>query len=207
MGKVPRPLAPSAPPPPKQELIVHVGTGHQPLQQPNPQMNIFPPLPTTPKLSSKKLELLRRHSLSERDLVIKCGDHGDDLFRELSIKAVHTPHTLAITLGLERVDIEQIERDYKSDYKRQVTQIFWKWRERNGKDATFLLLIDAFIEEENIEAAEIVLDFFKNHCQTLSLKDEENLEAAEHVMDYYKKNESAHQPILKSSSQFQNAIY
>ena len=98
-------------------------------------------------------------------MTIKCGDRGDDLFRELSIKAVHTPHTLAIRLGLERVDIEQIERDYKSEYKRQVTQIFWKWREKNGKNATYLLLIDAFIEEENIEAAELVLGFFKNHRQ------------------------------------------
>ena len=208
MGKVPRPLASSAPPSPlKQELIVPVGTGHQLLQQPNPQMNICPPqgqatfwiagneppnlsqqisLPTSQALppytfqapppisqapspknlkSSKSLELLRRHSLSERDLIIKCSD---DLFHELLNKAVHTPHTLAIRLGLGRVDIEQIERDYKSDYKRQVTQIFWKWRERSGTDATFLLLIDAFIEEENIEAAEIVLDFFKNHCQTVS---------------------------------------
>ena len=204
VGKVLRPLAPSAPPP-KQELFVRID---QPLQQPNSQMNICPPQgrttfwiagneppnlsqqiplptsqalppytfqapppisqapsPTTQKLllGSKGLELLRKHSLSERDLIIKCGD---DLFHELSNKAVHTPHTLAIRLGLGRVDIEQIERDYKSDYKRQITQIFWKWRERNGKDATFLLLIDAFIEEENIEAAEIVLDFFKNHCQT-----------------------------------------
>ena len=216
VGKVLCPLVPSASPP-KQEFV-RVGTGHQPLQQPNSQMNICPPqgrttfwiagneppnlsqqiplptsqalplytfqapppifrapppitslapLPTTQKLllGSKGLELLRRHSLSERDLTIKCGD---DLFHELSNKAVHNPHTLALRLGLGRVDIEQIERDYKSDYKRQITQIFWKWRERNGKDATFLLLIDAFIEEENIEAAEIVLDFFKNHRQTVS---------------------------------------
>ena len=114
------------------------------------------------QLGLKRLELLRRHSLSERDLTIKCGD---DLFHELSNKVVHTPHALAIRLGLERVDVEQIERDYKGDYKRQVTQIFWKWRERNGKNATYLLLIDAFIEEENIEAAELVLDFLKKHRQ------------------------------------------
>ena len=113
-------------------------------------------------LGLKRLELLRRHSLSERDLTIKCGD---DLFHELSNKVVHIPHALAIRLRLERVDVEQIERDYKGDYKRQVTQIFWKWRERNGKNATYLLLIDAFIEEENIEAAELVLDFLKKHRQ------------------------------------------
>ena len=43
VGKVSRQLPPSAPPPPKQESTVRVGTGHQPLQQPNPQMNIRPP--------------------------------------------------------------------------------------------------------------------------------------------------------------------
>ena len=121
-------------------------------------------------------ELITRFSLSEKQLSNdKPSDNlGDNLFRELSTKIALTPHTLAIRLGLEEAEIVSLEKNHSDDNSRLVLGIFWKWRGKKGSSATYLALIEALI-------------------------DEENLEAAEHVMDYYKKNESAHEPILKSS--------
>ena len=124
-------------------------------------------------------ELLKTYSLSEKQL--SDDKPSDNLFRELSVKIVLAPHTLAIRLGLEEAEIVSLEKNHGDDNSRLVLGIFWKWRGKKGSSATYLALIEALI-------------------------DEENLEAAEHVMNYYKKNESACQPILKSSGQFQNAI-
>ena len=60
--------------------------------------------------------------------------------------------------------------DYKGDYRRQVIEVFWKWKNKNSKnEATYLNLVKVFIEEKNMEAAEYVIDFFKkHHLQSLS---------------------------------------
>ena len=110
------------------------------------------------------INLLRRNSLRKEQLYTKCDDQ---LFKSLSRQITHFD-LLALNLGLKRPQIEEIKRD-KDNERSRIMETLWKWRERNGSTATYLALIEVFIEDEDIESAEFVLSFFIEQEQTQSL--------------------------------------
>ena len=111
-------------------------------------------------------KLLRRNSLRKDQLYLKCDD---EFFNSLSRQITHFD-LLALNLGLTRPQIEEIRRD-KDNERSRIIETLWKWRERNGSNATYLALINVFIEDDNIENAEFVLSYFieQKEKQTQSL--------------------------------------
>ena len=99
-------------------------------------------------------------------MYLKCDD---EFFNSLSRQITHFD-LLALNLGLTRPQIEEIRRD-KDNERSRIIETLWKWRERNGSNATYLALIKVFIEDENIENAEFVLSYFieQKEKQTQSL--------------------------------------
>ena len=60
---------------------------------------------------------------------------------------------LGTQLGLTRIEIEDIKRDYRGDYNQQKIQVLYKWKEKNGLDSTYLNMIEA-VKQDNRELAE-----------------------------------------------------
>ena len=110
------------------------------------------------------INLLRRNSLRKEQLYLKCDDQ---LFNSLSRQITHFD-LLGLNLGLTRPQIVEIGRD-KDNERSRIMETLWKWRERNGSSATYLALIEVFIEDEKIESAEFVLSFFIQQEQPQSL--------------------------------------
>ena len=74
-------------------------------------------------------------------------------------------------LGLTRSQIVEIGCD-KDNERSRIMETLWKWRERNGSTATYLALIEVFIEDENIESAEFILNHYNQQVkqETMLLK-------------------------------------
>lgn len=101
-------------------------------------------------------ELIQKKSLTKEQLSWECDD---SLFLELSSQILHSGLTLALSLGLTRADVEQIKRDEDIEKERIIATLF-KWKERNGGDATYLELVKKiFIQYKNRELAEFILDY------------------------------------------------
>lgn len=100
-------------------------------------------------------------------MYLKCDD---EFFNSLSRQITHFD-LLALNLGLTRPQIEEIRRD-KDNERSRIIETLWKWRERNGSSATYLALIEVFIEDENIESAEFILNYYKQQekQETMLLK-------------------------------------
>ena len=86
----------------------------------------------------------------------KCDNN---LFLRLSTQITQSIDILAISLNLTRADAEQIRRD-KDDERSRIVETLFKWREKNGSDATYLALMKVFIQDEKRELAEFVMDYF-----------------------------------------------
>ena len=82
----------------------------------------------------------------------------DELFLELSKQIPNSGLTLALSLGLTNADAEQIKRD-KHDEKDRIIATLIKWREKNGSDATYQVLIEIFSTHENRKLAEFVINY------------------------------------------------
>lgn len=67
---------------------------------------------------------------------------------------------LGVQLGLTRIEIEDIKRDYRGDYNQQKIQLLYKWKEKNGLDATYFNLIKA-VKQDNRELAEEIMRISK----------------------------------------------
>ena len=63
---------------------------------------------------------------------------------------------LGVQLGLTRIEIEDIKRDYRGDYNQQKIQVLYKWKEKNGLEATYLNLIEP-VKQDNRELAEEIM--------------------------------------------------
>ena len=105
--------------------------------------------------------ILRKKSLSSEHLSKKCDD---SLFLRLSTQITQSIDILAISLNLTRADAEQIRRD-KDDERSRIVETLFKWREKNGSDATYLALVKVFIQDEKRELAEFVMDYFISQIQ------------------------------------------
>ena len=67
---------------------------------------------------------------------------------------------LGIQLGLTRTEIEDLKRDYRGDYNQQKIQVLYKWKEKNGLDATYFNMIEV-VKEDNRELAEEIMRISK----------------------------------------------
>ena len=105
--------------------------------------------------------ILTKKSLSRDDLSKKCDDN---LFLKLSTQITQSIVILALSLKLTRADAEQIQRD-KDDERSRIVETLFKWREKNGSDATYLALMKVFIQDEKRELAEFVMDYFISQIQ------------------------------------------
>ena len=101
-------------------------------------------------------KLLQKKSLTEERLSLKCDEK---LFLTLSSKIPHSGLALALSLGLTNADEVKIKRDNDNEKERIIATLV-KWRGKNGDDATYLALVKIFIEGENREVAEFILDYF-----------------------------------------------
>ena len=91
----------------------------------------------------------------------KCDDN---LFLKLSTHITQSIVILALSLGLTIADAEQIKQDNNDERTKRVKTLF-KWREKNGSDATYLSLVKVFIQDEKLELAEFVMDYFISQIQ------------------------------------------
>ncbi|XP_019856353.1 PREDICTED: NACHT, LRR and PYD domains-containing protein 3-like isoform X2 [Amphimedon queenslandica] len=105
--------------------------------------------------------ILKEFSLNELDLD-KATD--DTVFLSLGL---NFDYFLGIHLGLSKSDITAIKKDNDSDQDR-VIALFWKWQERKGSGATYLLLLKVLIEIENKEAAEKLCQYYRDKHQKSS---------------------------------------
>ena len=103
-------------------------------------------------------KLLQTKSLTEEKLSLKCDDK---LFLELSSQIPHSGLTLALSLGLTDADEGQIKRDKDNERERIIATLV-KWKKKNGDDATYLALVMIFMQCQNRELAEFILDYFNN---------------------------------------------
>ena len=112
-------------------------------------------------------DLLQKYPLRRQELKVQCDDK---LFNVLS-RQITRFELLALNLGLTRSQIVEIGRD-KDNERSRIIETLWKWRERNGSSATYLALIEVFIEDENIESAEFILNYYKQQekQETMLLK-------------------------------------
>ena len=67
---------------------------------------------------------------------------------------------LGVPLGLTRIEIENIKCDYRGDYNQQKIQVLYKWKEKNGLEATYLNLIEP-VKQDNRELAEEIMRISK----------------------------------------------
>ena len=86
----------------------------------------------------------------------KCDDH---LFLRLSTQITQSIVILALSLGLTKADAEHIKQD-NSDERTRKAETLFKWREKNGSDATYLSLVKVFIQDKKRELAEFVMEYF-----------------------------------------------
>ena len=86
----------------------------------------------------------------------KCDD---SLFLKLSTQITQSIVILAFSLKLTRADAEQIKQDNNDERTKRAETLF-KWREKNGSDATYLALAKVFIQDEKCELSEFVIDIF-----------------------------------------------
>ena len=101
-------------------------------------------------------KLLRTKSLTEERLSLACDEK---LFLELSSQIPRCDLTLALSLGLTPADGQQIKCNNDNEKDRIIATLL-KWKEKNGSDATYLALVKIFIQHENRELAEFILDYF-----------------------------------------------
>ena len=86
-------------------------------------------------------DLLARFGFQRRDLVKPCSEeHGNRIALKVS-----DWETLAPFIGLEHQDVEDIKDEYRKSRSRRLA-LLRKWRQRYGRDATYLKLVEGLQE-------------------------------------------------------------
>ena len=98
--------------------------------------------------------LLTRFEQSEENLDKPCCDN---LFATLKTK-IPSFEDAAPHFGFKETEIEELLKDCSYERQRRL-QMLWKWKEKNGSDATYLAIVKVFLKMENKELAECVLGF------------------------------------------------
>ena len=104
-------------------------------------------------------DLLQTFQLSRSDLEIQCDD---TIFLSL-IKEIDFDIT-ASSLGFTQTEIEEIRLDCSSERKRKM-KMLWEWTKKNGSNATYLVLIEAFARIPDHTAVEFVMQHVKKQQQ------------------------------------------
>ena len=104
--------------------------------------------------------LLLKYSLSNSDIDRKC----DDMLFQTLLPQMSNIHDTAPCFGFTQQEIEEIQIDKPSERSRKLS-LLWKWRSRNGSDATYLAIVDVFLRMKDQNLAEIVLQHVKGMFQ------------------------------------------
>ena len=109
--------------------------------------------------------LLTQFSQSRNSLEKPCDDN---LFLVLMLEIPRFDNAVPF-FRLTQPEIEAIHCDYKSEKSRRL-HLLWKWRRKNGSDATYLALITIFLQMEDKSLAEFAIQ----HIKTTYLTDSNN---------------------------------
>ena len=110
-------------------------------------------------------KLIQKKSLTIEQLSWECDDK---LFQELSSYIpLHSSSTLAFSLGLTGADDH--EEPNEDNGRDKIFTLLSKWRENNTNNASYLALVEVFIQNEELELAELITDYvFTNILQQKS---------------------------------------
>ena len=98
--------------------------------------------------------LLTRFKQSKENLNKPCCDN---LFETLKTK-IPSFEDAAPHFGFKEPEIVEFRSDCSSERQRRL-QMLWKWKPKNGSDATYLAIVKVFLNMENKQLAETVLEF------------------------------------------------
>ena len=101
-------------------------------------------------------ELLEGATISETQLSSVC----EDILFLILTQNVAQYDLVGPYLGMNETDLIQIKRDRDSECTRMLA-VLWKWRTRNGSNATYRALILVFLQMGNREIAELILKHIK----------------------------------------------
>ena len=101
---------------------------------------------------------LDRRGLTWEDLCRKCED--DELIATIARDFDEWEET-APYLGIKRAEIKEIISDNAQERHRKLA-ILHKWMQKKGDEATYLNLCKAFIDVENIDMFDEILDLLKD---------------------------------------------
>jgi len=109
---------------------------------------------------SSDLCLLQKYNFSQANIRKPC-DHN--LFLTLLPKISSFKET-APYFGFTQPEIEEISIDKPTEKLRKL-YMFWKWKSRNGSDATYLAIVNNFLSMSNKNLAEFVLQHIERCFQ------------------------------------------
>ena len=98
--------------------------------------------------------LLLKYSLSNSEIEKQC----DDMLFQILSPQMSNIHDTAPYFGFTQQEIEEIQNDKPSERSRKLS-LLWKWRSRNGSDATYLAIVDVFLRMKDQNLAERVLQY------------------------------------------------
>ena len=98
--------------------------------------------------------LLTRFNQSKENLDKPCCDN---LFETLKIK-IPSFEDAAPHFGFKESEMEELLTDFRYERQRRL-RMLWKWKVKNGSDATYLAIVKVFLSMENKQLAECVLEF------------------------------------------------
>ena len=100
--------------------------------------------------------LLLKYSLSISDIEKQC----DDMLFLTLLPEMSNIHDTAPYFGFTQPEIEEIQIDKPSERSRKLS-LLYKWRSRNGSDATYLAIVNVFLHMKDQNLAEIILQHVK----------------------------------------------
>ena len=104
--------------------------------------------------------LLQNYNLSQANIEKPCDD---DLFLTL-LPQISSFNDTAPYFGYTQTEIEEIRIDKPTERTRTLSML-WKWRNRNGSDATYLAIMKVLLRMSDQNMAEIVLCHIKTRLQ------------------------------------------
>ena len=66
--------------------------------------------------------------------------------------------------GFSQAEIEEIRIDKSTERSRKLS-LLWKWRNKNGSDATYIAIVKVFLSMQEQNLAEIILQYTKTRFQ------------------------------------------
>ena len=75
-------------------------------------------------------------------------------------KSLDNWEVVGFYLGLTKPEIKAIKVDSNSEEERRI-KAFNKWKEKNGDDATYYNLIEAFSDSDRVDMVDQALDYLK----------------------------------------------